>query len=67
MSQIVGLFVNAGISKSLKLQICWPEEKKYETEQTIGPTIRNEWDIHIRTDHRPILSHSIPKLCAECR
>ena len=37
MSQIVGLFVNAGISKSLKLQICWPEEKKYETEQTIGP------------------------------
>ena len=37
MSQIVGLFVNAGISKSLKLQICWPEEKKCETEQTIGP------------------------------
>ena len=37
MSQIVGLFVNAVISKSLKLQICWPEEKKYETEQTIGP------------------------------
>ena len=28
MSQIVGLFVNAGISKSLKLQICWPEENK---------------------------------------
>ena len=27
MSQTVGVFVNAGISKSLLLQTCWPEKK----------------------------------------